>query len=222
MSRKGSLFLSVALAGAALLLTSTAWAGAVAHDVDVRVRETTSDPAMRIGTPVRVDALVVAADALEQYRDAIGRGPQDGFAFRLEEKDRIGQTHVRMEQTYRGFPVVGGELIVHVDRDGLLGVSGRFVSGLDLPAGAPLAPNEAVGAAVEKIHAGGGRNVEVVDVLDPVVYALSGEPTLAVPVRAVWSEDGELAFRDVYVDAATGAVVGSLSLTWPPPSIGSP
>ncbi len=185
MSRKGSLFLSVALAGAALLLTSTAWAGAVAHDVDVRVRETTSDPAMRIGTPVRVDALVVAADALEQYRDAIGRGPQDGFAFRLEEKDRIGQTHVRMEQTYRGFPVVGGELIVHVDRDGLLGVSGRFVSGLDLPAGAPLAPNEAAGAAVEKIHAGGGRNVEVVDVLDPVVYAPSGEPTLAVPVRAM-------------------------------------
>jgi len=211
MSRKGSLFLSVALASAALLFTSTARAEAVTHDVDFRVREASADPAMRIGTPVQVDALVVAADALEQYRDAIGRGPQDGFAFRLEEKDRLGQTHVRMSQTYRGYPVLGGELVVHVDRDGLLGVNGRFVSGLDLPAFAALAPNEAAGFAIGTIEGRDGRNVEVVDVLEPVVWALSGEPRLTVPVRAMWVEDGELVFEDVHVDAATGAFVGSIA-----------
>lgn len=211
MSRKGSLFLTVALASAALLFPSTAQAEAVARDVDFRVREAVTGPAMRIGTPAQVNAITAAVDALDQYRAEIGRGPQDGFAFRLEEKDLLGQTHVRMSQTYRGYAVLGGELIVHVDRDGVLGVNGRFVSGLDLPAFAALAPNEAVGAALEKIHADGGRNVEVVDVLDPVVYALSGEPTLAVPVRAMWVEDGELAFRDVFVDAASGEIVGSLS-----------
>jgi vibriolysin len=211
MSRKGSYFLSVALALATLPFPSTANAEAVARDVDLRVREASAAPAMRVGTPARVESIRAAADALEAYRDAIGRGPQDGFALRLEEKDHLGQTHVRMTQTHRGIPVLGGELIVHVDGDGLLGVSGRFVSGLEVPALAALAPTEAAGFAVERIERGGGANVEIVDVLEPVVWALSGEPRLTVPVRAMWVEDGELVFEDVHVDAATGAHVGSLS-----------
>ena len=101
--------------------------------------------------------MVVAADAVETHRDAIGRGPQDGFAFRLEEKDALGQSHVRMSQTYRGIPVLGGELIVHVDGDGLLGVNGRFVAGLDIPAFAALAPAESAGAAVRWAEREGER-----------------------------------------------------------------
>ena len=33
--------------------------------------------------------LAAAAEALEVHRDAYGRGPHDGFAFRLEEKDAL-------------------------------------------------------------------------------------------------------------------------------------
>ena len=211
MNGKVRLHLSVALAFAALLTSSMAWAEAVARDVDVRVRESAAAPAMRIGTPARTDSIRAAADALEEYRDVLGRGPQDGFAFRVEEKDLLGQTHVRMAQTFRGIPVLGAELIVHADADGLLGISGRFVSGLEVPAFAALAPAEAAGFAVERIERGGGANVEVVDVLEPVIWALSGEPRLTVPVRAMWVEDDELVFEDVHVDAATGAHVGSLS-----------
>ena len=145
------------------------------------------------------------------HRDAIGRGPQDGFGFRLEEKDALGQSHVRMSQTYRGIPVLGGELIVHVDGDGLLGINGRFVAGLDIPAFAALAPAESAGAAVRWAEREGGANVEVLDVLEPVIWALDGiTPVLTVPIRAIWVENDELRFEDVHVDAATGAFVGSL------------
>ena len=111
-----------------------------------------------------------------------------------------------MSQTYRGIRVLGGELIVHVDGDGLLGINGRFVAGLDLPAVAALAPTESAGAALEWIQREGGANVEVVDVLEPVIWGISGEPVVTVPVRAIWVEDGELVFEDVYVDAANRRV----------------
>ncbi len=220
MNRKRDLLLSIALAGAALLFPFAATAavdrderatGAVARDVELRVREAAPGASMRAGARIVADPLVVAAEALEEHRDAYGRGPQDGFAFRLEEKDRLGQSHVRMSQTYRGVRVLGGELIVHVDGDGLLGIDGRFVSGLDLPFIAALAPAESAGAAVRSIELGGGANVEVLDVLEPVIWAISGEPVLTVPVRAIWAENGELRFEDVHVDASTGSIVGSLS-----------
>ena len=217
MNRKRDLLLSIAFAGATLLFPIAAHAAvdrgerpAMARDVELVIREARSGEAMRAGIRVHVDPLVAAADALEEHRGAFGRGPQDGFAFRLEEKDALGQSHVRMSQTYRGLAVLGGELIVHLDGDGLLGINGRFVGGLDLPAFPALTPNEAAGAAIERIHARGGVNVEIVDVLEPVVWGHSGEPVLVVPVRAMWVENEELRFEDVHVDAATGAFVGSL------------
>lgn len=220
MNRNKGLFLAFAFALTALLAPGGAsaapagdesFARPTTRDVDLRVREARGGEAMRVGAPVRVEPLAVAADALEEYRGALGRGPEDGFAFRLEEKDRLGQTHVRMMQTYRGIRVLGGDVIVHLDDDGLLGINGRFVAGLDLPVVAALAPAESAGAAIEWITREGGANVEVVDVLDPVVWALSGDPVLAVPIRAMWVDEGELRFEDVHVDAATGAFVGSLS-----------
>jgi vibriolysin len=220
MSRKRDILLSIAFAGAALSFPFAARAavdrderpgGPEARNVEIRVRETLPGAALRAGVRVHVDPLVAAADALDENRDAYGRGPQDGFAFRLEEKDALGQSHVRMSQTYRGIRVLGGELIVHVDDDGLLGINGRFVSGLDLPAVASLAPIESAGAAVKWIERDGGANIEVVDVLEPVIWALDGEPALTVPIRVLWVENDELRFEDVYVDASSGAVVGSLT-----------
>ena len=220
MSRKRDLLLSIAFAGAALLFPIASQAAvdrderpaaAAVRDVNLVIREALPGEALRAGIRSHVDPLVTAADALEDHRDAIGQGPRDGFAFRLDEKDTLGQSHLRMTQTYRGIPVLGGELIVHVDGDGLLGINGRFVSGLDLPTFPTLSPAESAGAAVDRIQATGGANIEVVDVLEPVIWGLSGVPVLTVPVRAMWVADGELVFEDVHVDASTGAFVGSLA-----------
>ena len=220
MNRKYGLFLASVVAAATFLVPGNSLARPAgdegiarpaARDVDLRVREPQVGEAMRVGAVVRREPLAAAAEALEEYRDVLGRGPEDGFAFRLQEKDQLGQSHVRMMQTYRGIRVLGGDVVVHLDGEGLLGISGRFVGGLDLPVVAALAPAESAGAAIGWIEREGGANVEIVDVLDPVVWALSGDPVLAVPIRAMWVEDDELRFEDVHVDAATGAFVGSLS-----------
>jgi Zn-dependent metalloprotease len=214
MSRTKGLFLSIAISGAALLFPVAGLAaggGPMARDVEIRFRDAKQGKPTQAGGRPQVDPLAAAANALEVHRDAFGRGPQDGFAFRLEEKDGLGQSHVRMTQTYRGIPVLGGELIVHVDQDGLFAINGRFVSDLDVPAIAPLAPTQAAGAATDWIRRAGGANVEVVDVLDPVIWGLDGEPVLTVPIRAMWAENEDLRFEDVYVDAVKGSVVGSLS-----------
>ena len=36
-----------------------------------------------------------------------------------------------------------------------------------------------------------------------MIWALDREPVLTVPIRAIWVENEELRFEDVYVDAAT-------------------
>ena len=45
--------------------------------------------------------------------------------------DALGQTHVKFDQTYRGLPVFGAQLIVHMNDHGITGVNGRFVPGID-------------------------------------------------------------------------------------------
>lgn len=161
MNRKYGLFLASVVAAAALLVPGNSLARPAgdegiarpaARDVDLRVREPQAGEAMRAGAVVRREPLAAAAEALEEYRDVLGRSPEDGFAFRLEEKDQLGQSHVRMMQTYRGIRVLGGDVVVHLDGDGLLGISGRFVGGLDLPVVAALAPAESAGAAIAWIE----------------------------------------------------------------------
>jgi len=54
------------------------------------------------------------------------------FAARVAFKDATGD-HVRLDQTYRGLPVFGGELIVHMNADGITGVNGKWLDGLNVP-----------------------------------------------------------------------------------------
>ncbi|MFQ5857273.1 MAG: M4 family metallopeptidase, partial [Anaerolineae bacterium] len=48
--------------------------------------------------------------------------------------DRLGMTHVRLQQTYRGAPVLGAELLVHFDPSGrwVTAINGDYLPGLEL------------------------------------------------------------------------------------------
>jgi len=220
MNAKKALLLAIAFAGGAVLLPATARAaggnegnpkGPEAREVAIRTREGKKTRGAAAAAGPRANARAEAAKALESYRNAMGRGPWDDFDVRAEESDGLGQVHVRVRQTYRRVPVLGGDLVVHVDDEGAFGVDGQFVSGLEMNPFADLNPTQASGSAVGWAHARGGANVEVIDVLDPVIWTYGREPLLAVPVRAMWVEDGELRFEDVFVDASKGTVVGALT-----------
>ena len=71
----------------------------------------------------RARALLAGPAALEAHRAAA-----DSFAANDVIVDRDGTEHVRMNRTYAGLPVVGGDIVVH-SRDGqVLGVSHTMTS----------------------------------------------------------------------------------------------
>jgi hypothetical protein len=54
----------------------------------------------------------------------------DGFQVERVSRDGIGQTHVRLHQFYRGVPVFGAQLVVHMNELGIRGVNGNFIPGI--------------------------------------------------------------------------------------------
>jgi len=53
--------------------------------------------------------------------------PQNEFKLKSIHSDRLGMTHVRLEQTYKGLEVWGKDLYVHLDKYGnVLSMDGRF------------------------------------------------------------------------------------------------
>ena len=65
---------------------------------------------------------------LTQHGKALGLvDPETELALAGADKDALGMTHVRLEQVFRGVPVYGGQLIVHMDASSVRDlVSGRI------------------------------------------------------------------------------------------------
>lgn len=159
------------------------------------------------GTPA--DA---AAAVLDEWGAAFRRGPDDGFVPRLAEEDGLGLIHVRMSQTWRGLPVLGGELVVHLGPDRVAGVSGRFVADLDVSDDASLTPAQAAAGARAALEAEGATIFDVLDVGAPVVYALPHTaPRLTVGVLVAYALGEEPHLDEIHVDAGSGGFVGALA-----------
>ncbi|HRC55383.1 MAG TPA: M4 family metallopeptidase, partial [Kofleriaceae bacterium] len=64
------------------------------------------------------DAIRAALQQLNDARSALGLSAEHGFQARTVMRDRLGQTHVRFSQMFRGVRVWGGEVIAHASADG--------------------------------------------------------------------------------------------------------
>ncbi|HEY1117522.1 MAG TPA: hypothetical protein VGE43_07445, partial [Acidimicrobiales bacterium] len=92
-----------------------------------------------------------ALEALAQ-RPGIARAAV-GQAFEVTSValDGDGTTHVRIDRTYRGLPVLGGDLVVHQAPDGTWeGADQTLAAPLDLPVTAELPAAAAVRAALAR------------------------------------------------------------------------
>jgi Zn-dependent metalloprotease len=114
------------------------------------------------------DPVQSALTTLEMIRDAFCAASNDGFAFtgHLEKEDRLGQTHVRIKQTYRGLDVPGAELTVHMTQDSVTIINGHFQPGIDLPTKPVLTSQEVSRIALEHVTAI-GRIEQSVRAIDP-------------------------------------------------------
>jgi Zn-dependent metalloprotease len=59
-----------------------------------------------------------ARKALSAHPGAAHRAPGDAFTVRNMVVDRDGSADVRFDRTYKGLPVYGGDVIVHLEKDG--------------------------------------------------------------------------------------------------------
>ncbi len=171
----------------------------------------------QIGPRTSEDPIRAAIDALRTNADVFCASAADDFAFtgRLEREDKLGQTHVRIKQTYRGLDVVNRELIVHMTRDSVIIINGNFVPGIDLPVEAVLSRQEALKVALEHVTATGGIEGTVQGIRAPVVFVDNDEKVyLAYPVKVGYVFPIGNSFTkgphldEFFVDAMAGTVVG--------------
>ncbi|WP_395694869.1 M4 family metallopeptidase [Nocardioides sp.] len=123
-----------------------------------------------------------------------------GTAFTVTDRitDPSGATHVRMQRTYDGLPVLGGDLVVHQGASGAYrGVSQT----LDRAVRVSTTP-AVTRAAAARVPARQARSARL------VVDATSGTPRLAWEVlTGGFQHDGTPSRLATYVDARTGAVI---------------
>ncbi|MFG2819022.1 M4 family metallopeptidase [Kitasatospora sp. NPDC048365] len=145
----------------------------------------------------------------------LGLGPDERLVAKDVLMDTDGARHVRYDRTYRGLPVIGGDLVVHYGKDGKVTGSDLAHQGAISVAGvAPkLTAADASAAAVK--HAKHVRNAKT-DSSDHntlVVYAVGKVPVLAYRSTVTGAgEAGPASQEAVIVDAGSGALLDQYEL----------
>jgi Zn-dependent metalloprotease len=132
------------------------------------------------------------------------RNAGDGFGVLDVMVDANGTEHVRLERTFRGLPVIGGDIVVH-SRDGALkSVSKSLKSALRPNVDARIGRDDAIVAAGTIF----GPGIESIPTARKVVYALGASPVLAWEIRlqGTYTNGADLDMT-YYVDATSGNVL---------------
>lgn len=113
----------------------------------------------------RAAPLARAQNFLASYGALSGvTDPLNQLALVRTSKDRAGNTHVHLNQMERGLPVFGARLVVHMNDQGVTGLNGVFIEGLDAisltPAKSVADLRERALAAGRKLHPGQTLQIE--------------------------------------------------------------
>lgn len=135
------------------------------------------------------------------------------------DRDLAGSTHVRFDQTYKGLPVFGAELVVHLSEKGVTGVTGQFVPGIRMSTRPAVTEQRAIRAAVVAVEkTTGGESTATNASLSVyrigLLEARPGKNALAwnVVVETAPGEKIGHNREQVWVDARSGAVLARIPL----------
>lgn len=141
-----------------------------------------------------------------------GLSDRDAVVVRDVQRDALGLTHVRVQQTVGGVPVFGGDAVVHLDRAGAVyAYGGTLAPEADAVSTTPaLSPEAALAAARADVRPAAERAADELNAWTPsahlVVYPVDGVPVLAYHVR-LFQDAPRPANWEVFVDARTGRVI---------------
>lgn len=163
-------------------------------------------------SPTRATALKNAASALKDRAGSLGLTAATDTAVRDVIVDADGTQHVRYDRTYRQLPVLGGDFVVHLAKDGTYRSASRATKDtLSLSSVTPKvsAPKAADLAATVLRAANVGETLKrLTSKPELVVDALHGAPKLAWRTDAVAQDSaGNPVARTVLTDARTGAKI---------------
>jgi zinc metalloprotease ZmpA len=162
--------------------------------------------------PTRATAVENAASALVTYAGKLGLTSAQGTSVRDVVVDADGTQHVRYDRTYRQLPVLGGDFVVHLAKDGAYRGSIRATrTALSLSSVTPtVAAPKAADLAANALRAANlGETLKKLTAKPQlVVDALHGTPRLAWRTNAVAQDSlGNPVARTVLTDARTGAQI---------------
>lgn len=164
------------------------------------------------GSPEQADRTSAAARARELLATAAARevnlARADGFNARDVMIDCDGTEHVRMERSYQGLPVIGGDMVVH-SRDGQL-LSVTQGANMRTTARPGLTPGISADRARAEASANFDGRVAETAPAKLVVYARNGmEPTLAyqVDLNGERNNDAAPGVFSYFLDAGNGALL---------------
>ncbi|MEV7213470.1 M4 family metallopeptidase [Kitasatospora cineracea] len=162
-----------------------------------------------------------AADLDRAAKDAgalaktLGLGPDERLVAKDVLVDNDGARHVRYDRTYRGLPVVGGDLVVHYAKNGKTTSTTWAHEGAIKVAGVtPKLSGQDAKATAERSakHVKQARTTSL-DSSQLVVWAVGKVPVLAYRSTVTGSGEAGAASREaVLVDAGSGAVLDQYEL----------
>ncbi|MER5723896.1 M4 family metallopeptidase [Streptomyces sp. NPDC002418] len=206
--KRTTLAIATAVAAGSLLATGMT-TGAAARTAALPA----GTPAPLAGAPLQLSAsartaLIQEADAATaETAQEIGLGAQEKLLVRDVVKDVDGTVHTRYERTYNGLPVLGGDLVVHETKAGKAeGVTKATKAAIKVSSLKPtIAASKAEKQAVAAAEAAGSEKTAADQAPRKVVWAATGEPTLAYEtVVGGLQDDGTPNELHVITDAATG------------------
>ncbi|MCY1654151.1 M4 family metallopeptidase [[Kitasatospora] papulosa] len=206
--KRTTLAIATAVAAGSLLATGMT-TGAAARTAALPA----GTPAPLAGSPLQLSAsartaLIRQADAATaETAQEIGLGAQEKLLVRDVVKDVDGTVHTRYERTYNGLPVLGGDLVVHETKAGKAeGVTKATKAAIKVSSLKPtIAASKAEKQAVAAAEAAGSKKTAADQAPRKVVWAATGEPTLAYEtVVGGLQDDGTPNELHVITDAATG------------------
>ncbi|MFC8719239.1 M4 family metallopeptidase [Kitasatospora sp. NPDC057198] len=141
---------------------------------------------------------------------SLGLGPDERLLPKDVLVDNDGARHVRYDRTYRGLPVVGGDLVVHYGKNGKVTSTTWAHEGAIKVAGVTpkLTGKDATATAVRSAkHVKQARTTHL-DTSQLVVWAVGKVPVLAYRNTVTGAGEAGADSREaVLVDAASGAVL---------------
>ncbi len=154
----------------------------------------------------------------ETERTALSRGATSVDGSNLQElkshSDDLGQTHVKLEQHYKGLEVFGAQLVVHMNDSGVTGVSGDFVPNVSLSTVPAMNAAAAGENAVRLLRKNKGGNDLQVKSTKLAVYPLGLLEGTDVTSRLAYAVEvsGSALHEQVWMDAQTGAILNRIPL----------